>query len=69
MKKTTSETSASSNEKKKSNSLESNDTRIGNGPEAKLGKTVNYPSKIIRAFFLFLLFGFLVGCCLLYRST
>jgi hypothetical protein len=39
------DTNASSttvDDKKNSTSLEISDIRVGNGPEAKLGKTVNY---------------------------
>ncbi len=52
-------------DKKKSNSLEIHDSRIGNGPEAKLGKTVNS----YKNHFFILIFSSILGCCLLYRST
>ncbi len=62
------DTNASSttvDDKKKSNSLEIHDSRIGNGPEAKLGKTVNF----YKNHFFILIFSSILGCCLLYRST
>jgi len=43
--------STTTEEKKKPNSLEINDIRVGNGPEAKIGKTVNYSKKKIIFYF------------------
>ncbi len=40
-------TSTTTDNKKKSNSLEIQDLRVGNGPEAKLGKNVNKSKSII----------------------
>jgi FKBP-type peptidyl-prolyl cis-trans isomerase len=50
--------------KKKSNSLEIHDMRVGNGPDATLGKSVCI---FLRIFLFFI--RYILGCCLLYWST
>lgn len=57
-------TSNDSEEKKNPNSLEIKDLRVGNGPEAKLGKTVIDLHKTVS----FEPFDTIIGCCLLHRS-